>query len=126
MRVIVVVSLAAAAAVITACGGSDAGPTTPKVTNRTWDVVTIEESFQDPSQVVGVGDTVQWHFNKATSDGLGHNVRFFPRITGSPADIGTQGAPLTTGVQTRVFTIKGDFKYVCDLHGGMVGEVIAQ
>lgn len=122
---VIVVSLALVA---TACGGSDSTGTSgpPAITNKTVDVVTIQESFVQPSITIAPGDTVRWNFQKSTTDGLGHNVRFFPRITGSPADIGSQGAPLTSGTQTRVFTTTGDFKYVCDLHGAMTGEVIVQ
>jgi plastocyanin len=124
MRVIVVASLTLVAA---ACGGSDNGtPTTPVVTNTTVDVVTIQEQFVQPSVSIAPGDTVRWTFQKSSTDGLGHNIRFNPRITGSPADIGSQGNPLTSGTQSRVFSTKGDFHYVCDLHGAMVGEVVVQ
>ncbi|HEY4130086.1 MAG TPA: plastocyanin/azurin family copper-binding protein [Gemmatimonadaceae bacterium] len=122
MRVIVL-SIAIVAA---ACGGSDSGPTIPKHTNQTVDVFTIQESFVQPSVTISTGDTIRWNFQKSSTDNLGHNVRFFPRITGSPADIGTQGNPLTSGTQSRVFSTKGDFNYVCDLHGGMTGDVVVQ
>ena len=125
MRVIVVAVLALAAA---GCGGSDNGTPTlpPTVTNKTVDVITIQENFVQPLVTIVPGDTVRWSFQKSSSDGLGHNVRFNPRITGAPADIGTQGKPLTSGTETRVFGTKGDFRYVCDLHGGMTGEVVVQ
>jgi plastocyanin len=124
MRVIVVATLALAAA---ACGGSDSSPTPPPpATNKAVDVVTIQESFVQPLVAIVPGDTVRWTFQKSSSDGLGHNIRFNPRITGSPSDIGSQGSPLTSGTQTRVFTTKGNFRYVCDLHGGMTGEIDVQ
>jgi plastocyanin len=124
MRVIVVASLALIAA---ACGGSDNGtPTTPSVTNKTVDVITDQENFLQPSVTIVPGDTVRWTFSKSSTDGLGHDVHFNPRITGSPADIGSPGSPLTKGTETRVFGTKGEFRYVCDLHGSMVGEVVVQ
>ena len=115
MRVIVVATIALAAA---ACDSP-----TPPATNKTVDVVTIQEEFQDAFVSIVVGDTVRWTFQKSTSDGLGHDVHFKPRISDSPADIGSPGSPITSGKQTRVFSTKGDFHYVCDLHGGMTGEI---
>jgi len=123
MREIVVVAILLGAA---ACGGSDGSSTGPKSTNVTVDVVTVQESFVQPLVTIAPGDTVRWTFQKSSTDGLGHNVRFSPRITGSPADIGSQGAPVTSGQQSRVFATKGDFHYVCDLHGAMTGEVVVQ
>jgi len=122
MRVIVLTALVLVAA---GCGGSDSPSSPPRATNKTWEVLTIEQNFAPPFSTIAVGDTVAWSFNKA-SDGLGHDVHFNPRITGSPTDIGTPGKPITSGTQTRVFATKGDFHYVCDLHGGMTGEVIVE
>lgn len=125
MRVTVVAVFALAAA---GCGGADNGTpiTPPTATNKLVDVVTVQENFVQPFVTIAPGDTIRWTFQKSSSDGLGHNVRFNPRIAGSPADIGTQGSPVTSGSQMRVFTTKGDFHYVCDLHGGMTGEVVVQ
>ena len=126
MRVFVVVSLALAAA-LAACGGSDSGGATEppgSAHDTTYDVVTVNENFVQPYITISAGDTVRWTFQKSSSDGLGHNVRFDPRITGTPADIGSVGSPLTSGTQTRVFATPGDFHYVCDLHGGMTGEIV--
>jgi plastocyanin len=123
MRVIILVALVVVAA---GCGGSDSPTPPPTATNKTVDVVTIQESFVQPLVTLAVGDTVRWTFQKSSSDGLGHDVHFNPRIAGTPADIGSPGKPITSGTQTRVFDSKGDFHYVCDLHGGMTGEVVVE
>jgi plastocyanin len=111
-----------------ACGGSDKSPAAPPGnTNKLVDVYTIEESFVANYVTISPGDTIRWNFNKA-QDGLGHNVRFdsLPKPPGVPADIGTQKNPMTTGTASRVFTTRGDFNYVCDLHGAMMGEIVVQ
>jgi plastocyanin len=119
---IVGIALAGAAS----CGGSgDTSPPVPTGSNKTVDVYTIEQTFSSDLVTISVGDTIRWNFNKA-QDGLGHNVRFSPRPAGTPADIGTAANPETSGTVSRVFTTKGTFNYVCDLHGGMTGEVIVQ
>ena len=117
---------AIAVAGLAACSGSsDTSPPVPTGSNKTVDVYTIEQTFSSDLITISVGDTVRWNFNKA-QDGLGHNVRFNPRPAGTPADIGTAANPETSGTVTRVFTTKGTFDYICDLHGGMTGEVIVQ
>jgi plastocyanin len=109
---------------LVACGGSDQSPTSP-TKNKTVDVFTIEQTFSSNLVTIAPGDTVRWNFARAL-DGLGHNVRFNPRIAGAPADIGTAANPLVSGSVSRVFTTRGDFNYVCDLHGSMTGEVVVQ
>lgn len=117
---------AIALAGVASCGGAgDTSPPVPTGSNKTVDVYTIEQTFSSNLVTISVGDTVRWNFNK-TQDGLGHNVRFNPRPAGTPADIGTAASPETTGTVSRVFTTKGTFDYICDLHGGMTGEVIVQ
>ena len=64
---------------------------------------------------------MRWNFAPG-SDGMGHNVRFTPTVAGAPS----RHQRLTTGTATRVFTTKGDFHYVCDVHPGMIGEVVVQ
>ena len=109
-----------AAALVTACGGGDSSPTPP--TNKTIDVsASFGDAFLPTFTTVSAGDTVRWAFGGG-SDGNGHNVRFTPVIPGTPADINV----MKSGTATRVFTTKGDFKYVCDVHPGMQGEVIVQ
>src|SRR5215468_11200270 len=96
------VRLLIAAAFVAACG--DSSPTAPAITNKTVDIFTIGDIFSPTFATLAVGDTARWNF-AGGSDGLGHNVRFNPRITGAPADINV----LKTGTATRVFTAKGTF-----------------
>src|SRR4051812_15012529 len=86
--------------------GSDYGSTTPVGTsNKTYDVFMIGDSFSPFSQTITPKDTIRWNFAPG-SDGLGHNVRYSPRIAGSPADLPVQ----KTGTALSVFTTKGQFK----------------
>jgi plastocyanin len=110
---------------LAACGSDKSSVTPPGSSNKTVDVFTIQQTFSPTSQTISVGDTVRWNFNRA-SDSLGHNVRFFPKTTGVPADIGTQANPLVSGSATRVFLTKGQYHYVCDLHGSMEGDIFVQ
>lgn len=110
-------------ALVGACGGDSATTATPPhSTNKTVDITTSGETFLPTIQGIAVGDTVRWTFSVA-ADGLGHNVLFQPRIAGAPADITTE---VRSGTQSRVFTTAGEFNYVCSLHGGMTGKIIAQ
>lgn len=116
VRFFIPVLLAAAA-----CGGSDSASTGPGSSNTTLDIYTIGDNFSPSYQTVAMGDTVRWNF-AGGSDGQGHNVRFSPAVSGQPADINV----LKTGTASRVFTTKGDFNYICDVHPGMIGEIIVQ
>lgn len=113
--------LLVAAILASACGGSDSPSTPPGSSNKTIDVFTVGDTFSPTFPSVSVGDTVRWNFSGG-SDGQGHNVRFNPRITGSPSDINV----VKTGTTSRVFTTKGTFSYVCDVHPGMNAQVIVQ
>ena len=117
MRVQFLLAITIAAA---ACG-SDSSPTPPTGTNKTVDIFTVGDAFSPISQTLSRGDTIRWNF-AGGSDGMGHNVRFTPAVTGGPADINV----LKTGTASRVFGTKGDFKYVCDVHPGMAGEIVVQ
>ena len=117
MRVHVLLGLVVA----TACGGSDGGTPPATNTNKTIDILTVADAFSPTFQTASPGDTVRWTFSGG-SDGMGHNVRFSPIIAGSPNDINVT----KSGSVTRVFTTKGDYRYVCDVHPGMIGEVIVQ
>lgn len=110
------IRLLVVAAFVSACGDSTSSPPTSQ--NKTIEIVTIGDIFSPAFADVDAGDTVRWSFTVG-SDGMGHNVRFNPRITGSPADINV----LATGSATRVFTVRGTFKYDCDVHPGMKGDV---
>lgn len=113
--------------VAAACGGSDAASTVtpPGSKNKTVDIYTITYSFVESFVTLAAGDTVRWHFATAP-DSLGHNVRFNPRVAGAPADLGSAKNPLASGTQLSVFDTKGDFHYICDLHGSMTGEIVVQ
>ncbi|HEY9227926.1 MAG TPA: plastocyanin/azurin family copper-binding protein [Gemmatimonadaceae bacterium] len=111
--------IAAAVVVAAACGDSSTGTSTS--TNKTVDIFTIGDIFSPTFATLSVGDTARWNF-AGGSDGLGHNVRFNPRITGSPTDINV----FKTGTQFRVFTTKGTFKYDCDVHPGMKAEITVE
>ena len=113
--------LLATIAVAAACGGSDVTATPPGSTNKTIDIFTIGDTYSPTFPSLNVGDTARWNF-AGGSDNMGHNVRFTPRITGTPADINV----LKTGTASRVFTAKGTFNYVCDVHPGMQASVIVQ
>jgi plastocyanin len=119
MRVRFVLATALCAA---ACGGSDRSPTTPpKTTSVTVDIFTTGNSFSPTFATLDVGDTARFNFATGT-DGGGHNVRFTPAVAGAPSDINV----LKTGTANRIFNTKGDFKYVCDVHPGMIGEIVVQ
>lgn len=109
--------LFATAALVAACG--DSGPTNTNSQNKTHDVFTIESNFSDNFLTINAGDTVRWHFSVA-SDGFGHNVLFNPRPPGTPPDIDRE---VRSGTDTRVFTTRGMFHYVCTLHGSMTGDI---
>ena len=103
---------------LAACGDAS-GPKTAQ--NKTVDVFTTGDSFSPTFATINAGDTVRWNFAPG-SDGMGHNVRFTPRPTGTPADINV----LAAGTATRVFTTAGEFAYVCDVHPGMNGDVLVK
>lgn len=110
----------AIATIAAACG--DSGPTdTPAGKNKTVDIFTIGDIFSPTFANLSVGDTARWNF-AGGSDGLGHNVRFTPRIAATPTDINV----FKSGTATRVFTAKGTFKYVCDVHPGMQAEITVE
>ncbi len=110
--------LAAASFVLVACSTS---PDSKTSTNQTVDVFTVGDAFSPVFATVNAGDTVRWNFTGG-SDGQGHNVRFTPAVTGAPVDINV----LKTGTASRVFSTRGTFNYVCDVHPGMNGTVIVQ
>jgi len=104
------------------CGSDSSSPTPPVALNRTYDISTFGENFLPASQEIAAGDTVRWTFSVA-ADNLGHNVLFKPRVAGAPSDI---PAEVRSGTRSLKFTTKGDFNYVCDLHGAMTGIVIVK
>jgi plastocyanin len=119
MRVRIVLCLALAC--LAACGSDKSGVTPPGSTNKTVDIFTIGDVFSPTFATLAVGDTARWNF-AGGSDGQGHNVRFTPAGNGAPADINV----LKTGSASRVFTTKGTFTYVCDVHPGMNAQIVVQ
>lgn len=120
MRVRFVLGLALA--VLAGCGSdTSSGVTPPGSNNKTVDIYTIGDVFSPTFATLAVGDTARWNF-AGGSDGQGHNVRFTPLITGSPTDINV----LKTGTASRVFTAKGTYNYVCDVHPGMNAQIVVQ
>jgi len=115
VRLLLVTAFAAA------CGGSDSPSTPVGSSAKTVDIYTIGDTYSPTFASLAVGDTARWNF-AGGSDNMGHNVRFTPRIAGSPADINV----LKTGTATRVFTTKGTFNYVCDVYPGMQAQIIVQ
>lgn len=107
--------------VAVACGG-DTGPGKVTITlGKTVDIFTVGDTFSPTFASIAAGDTIRWNFSGG-SDGQGHNVRFTPAVQGAPADINVH----KTGTALSIFTTRGDFHYVCDVHPGMLGEVVVQ
>ncbi len=119
MRVRFVLGLALT--LLAACGSDSSSGVTPPGSNKTVDIFTIGDTFSPTFASLSVGDTARWNFTGG-SDGQGHNVRFNPRITGSPDDINV----LKTGTASRVFTAKGTYNYVCDVHPGMNAQIVVE
>jgi len=107
---------------LTACG-SDSSSTMPSGSgNKTYDINTFNQTFLPTIQDIAVGDTVRWTFSVA-GDNLGHNILFQPRIDGAPPDFPFE---IRSGTRSAVFTTKGEFHYVCALHGAMTGVIIVR
>ena len=108
---------------LAACGSDSQPSTTPSGSvNKTYDITTLSQTFLPAIQEIAVGDTVQWTFSVA-SDNLGHNILFNPRIDGAPPDLPFE---IRSGMRSLVFTTKGEFHYVCTLHGAMTGVIIVR
>ena len=106
---------------LAACGSDKSSVTPPGSSNKTVDIFTIGDTFSPTFVSLSAGDTARWNFSGG-SDGQGHNVRFSPAVTGAPGDINV----LKTGTASRVFTTKGTFNYVCDVHPGMNAQIVVQ
>ncbi len=84
-----------------------------------YDVYTVGDTFSPSFLAVAAGDTVRFNFTGG-SDGMGHDVTF--NAVGAPPNINVQ----KTGTASRVFTVRGTFRYNCFVHPGMSGEVMVQ
>ena len=115
--------LAAIVVGLAACGSDSQPSTTPSGSvNKTYEITTLNQTFLPAIQDVAVGDTVRWTFSVA-GDNLGHNILFKPRIDGAPPDLPFE---IRSGTRSLVFTTKGEFHYVCELHGAMTGVIIVR
>ncbi len=115
MRAIATLGLAIAAA---ACVPKQdlTAPTQPEVV-----VYTDGENFLPFSATIQAGEFVRFDITPA-GDGTGHDVTFTPGANGAPENI-----PVTlTGKVDRTFLVKGVFKYVCNVHPGMIGQITVQ
>ena len=101
------------------CGGSDKTPTTPS--GQTVDVFTVGNTFSPALQAIAVGTTVRFNITPG-ADGMGHNAIFQKTPPGAPADVNI----IMSGVVSRQFTTRGNFKYDCTVHPGMSGEIDVQ
>jgi len=106
---------------LAACGSDKSSVTPPGSSNKTVDIFTIGDTFSPAFTSLSVGDTARWNFTGG-SDGQGHNVRFTPAVAGAPANINI----FKTGTASRVFTAKGTYNYVCDVHPGMNAQIVVQ
>ena len=105
-------AIAAAAAAMTACGGSDRLPTAPP--GGLTIAATPSLTFAPASLTVSSGDVVTFAFSA-----VAHNV-FYDAAAGAPANI--EGSNVSVSV-TRTFTSPGSYHYTCHIHAGMQGTV---
>jgi plastocyanin len=105
-------AIAAVAAAITACGGSDRLPTAPAGGLTISSTPSL--TFSPASLTVSAGDVVTFAFGA-----IAHNV-FFDAAAGAPANI--EGSNASVSV-TRTFTSPGAYHYTCHIHAGMQGTV---
>ena len=86
------------------------------VTTDLYDVITTGEIFIPASLSITVGTTVRFLIF-----GDEHDVEF-TKLPGAPADI-----PVVRDVIVpRTFNVAGTFPYVCNVHPGMVGQIVVQ
>lgn len=102
-----------------ACAGDEAGSSTATTAARPPTVVTvsIEDMRFEPSQVeVAAGGTVIWTNNDVTA----HMVAWTaPNVIDSPV-IGKADS------YTRSFSTPGEYRYYCNIHNSMKGEVVVR
>ena len=121
-------ALAAATAVISACGGGDSDggtlpstPTTPTTPVRpATSSATVEAAGEanvfTPAAVRILREgVVTWTFPGPRP----HNVVFRGTATGTPANVPT----VSSGQAARTFPTVGEFLYTCTIHPGMDGRV---
>lgn len=114
MRVPAAALSIALALTIQAC--SDDEPTGPPAGGNEV-AATPQLAFSPQTLQVSAGETVTWVFGS-----VAHNVTFAQTAAGRPSDIPGQNANTSVA---RTFTASGTFPYVCTLHPGMSGTVVA-
>lgn len=111
-----ILPLLISAALVAACSESNS-PNGGNPPPATAEVTATEAATFSPSTArVAIGGTVTWNF-----EGVGHNVTF-DDVAGAPADI--SGTNANTEI-ARTFGTAGSFPYVCTIHPGMAGTVLA-
>jgi plastocyanin len=120
-RISVAAAVAAAGLVVGAagCAGSEGGSSTTTTEARPpfEATVTIEDLRFDPRQVeVAVGGSVTW----VNDDVISHLiVSTTPNVIDSPL-IGKAGS------YTRSFSAPGTYRYYCNIHNSLKGEVVVR
>ena len=112
-------TLALAAALLAACGGSggySGGVTAPPGDGHTV-AATPSLAFTPSSLPVNAGEAVKFSFGS-----VGHNV-FFDAQAGAPNDIAGTNANVTV---SRTFATAGTYRYSCHIHPTMHGEVVVR
>jgi plastocyanin len=107
------------AAVTTSCAGSDSGSTTTTTAPHAPSSVTVSitDGQFDPRRVeVAVGGSVTWVNDDVTPHLL---VSTTPNVIQSPV-IGKAGS------YTRSFNTPGEYRYYCNIHNSMKGEVVVR
>ena len=110
---------AALAFAVTACAGSESGSATTTTAGPAPRSVTvsINDGAFDPRRVeVAVGGSVTWVNDDVTPHQL---VSLTPNVIQSPL-IGKAGS------YTRSFSTPGEYRYYCNIHNSMKGEVVVR
>ena len=103
----------------TSCAGSERGSATSTTVGPAPSTVTVSitDGKFDPRRVeVAVGGSVTWVNDDVTSHLL---VSLTPNVIQSPL-IGKAGS------YTRHFSTPGEYRYYCNIHNSMKGEVIVR
>jgi plastocyanin len=115
----VVAAVAVVAALAPACAGSDSNSSSPTTVGPPPRSVTVRiaDGAFDPRRVeVAVGGSVTWVNDDVTSHLV---VSLTPNVIQSPL-IGKAGS------YTRSFSTPGEYRYYCNIHNSMKGEVIVR
>ena len=119
-------ALVLSAALLGACGGGGSDDAAQDTTTTTADdsptsagapveIVAKSMKFTPESARAAVGQKVVWRFDDGA---VPHNV--------DGEDPALKSKNLTSGTYEHTFTEAGTYKYVCNLHTGMDGEVVVK